>query len=173
MDSNFRMQHTQHTATPCNTLQHPATPDNTLHHTATRNTQWSLTSVCNTLSTLQHPTTPCNTQQYIASHCNSQHAMDSNFRTPRDAAWETRRWPKGVRAVLSTMYIQMCIYIFRCIYEKVLYERVLCIHMYKYMLRNSSMGERSVCYVEQDVYSDVYICIQMYIWEGIMCIHMY
>ena len=67
---------------------------------------------------------------------------------------------------IEHMYVQMCIYVFRYIaqnllYDKVLYEKVLCIHMYKYMLRNSSMTERSACCVaccvEQDIYSDVYI----------------
>jgi len=62
------LQHTQHTATHCNTLQHTATHCNTLQHTTTHS------------STLQHTATHCNILQHTATHCNTlQHtATHSN-----------------------------------------------------------------------------------------------
>ena len=55
------IQHTQSTATHCNTLQHTATDCNSLQHTATH---------CNTL---QHTATHCNILQHTATHYHTLH----------------------------------------------------------------------------------------------------
>ena len=90
-------QHSQHTATHCNTLQHTtlaSTPNspwyseyNTLQHTATHhntlqrthrhtlNIALASTLVRSTLHTLQHTATHCNTLHHTATCCNTlQHA---------------------------------------------------------------------------------------------------
>ena len=128
MDASFWMQHTQHTATPCNTLQHPARKC----ITATRNTQWTLTSVRPgmLLEKLVDDRKECVlywarcifrcVYTYSDVYMRRYYMRGYYVFICINICWETRRWARGVCAMLSRMYIRMCTYVFRCIYGKVL-----------------------------------------------------